>query len=543
MGGRRPAPITFTLDLEDHRPPGRAGRRYPAVTRQILGLLGDRGVTGTFFVVGEVAEADPGLVREVAAAGHEVALHGWRHVPLTELDPSGLRADLRRGRSLLEELAGGPVVGFRAPTFSLTAATTWATEVLAEEGFTYSSSVLPTANPLHGFPGAPADPFLWPSGLAELPVPVAGLGPVAVPYLGGTYLRLLPRRLTAAAHARGGRRVPWTYVHPYDADAGERFWVVPDAGWLSPLLWVGRRGVLAKVEALLRDPGPPLRERLAEAAAGGTFHPERPGADRPQAADRSAAGLSQASDRSAADRSVADRSAAGLSQATMVHRLPPARPVDRIAHLTGQARGRRVVHIGFVDTGCRAMQEEAGAWLHGHLAGAATDLVGLDVDAAGVADAVAAGYAAHVADCRDPAALRALGLGRADLVIAGEVIEHLDDPGAFLDGVHELVAPGGRLVVTTPNAYGLLNVLASVARREVNHPDHVVMFTWRTLTNLAARHGWQVVDTHVYVPSVKGAAGAMALGGRLAVGAERALVAAGHRFAADGLIVTFRARP
>src|SRR5690606_29107754 len=101
------APLTFTLDLEDHRPPGGAGpARYPAVTRDLLGRLAERGVTGTVFVVGEVAGADPGLVREVAAAGHEIALHGWRHVPLTALDPAGLRADVRRGRDLLEDLTG-----------------------------------------------------------------------------------------------------------------------------------------------------------------------------------------------------------------------------------------------------------------------------------------------------------------------------------------------------------------------------------------------------------------------------------------------------
>jgi SAM-dependent methyltransferase len=420
---------------------------------------------------------------------------------------------------VLEDLAGAPVTGFRAPTFSLTAATTWATDVLAEEGFTYSSSVLPSANPLHGFPGAPADPFLWPSGLAELPVPVAGVGPLALPYLGGTYLRLLPRALTAALHRRSGRRVPWTYVHPYDADDGERFWVVPEAGWLSPLLWLGRRGVLAKLDVLLEGAGPPLRDRLAAAAEGGVFDPAAEGGVFDPAA-----------------------SAGELDQAAMVHRLPAAPAVERIAHLTARARGRRVVHVGFVDTGCRALQEGAGTWLHAHLDAVAADLVGLDVDAAGVADAVAAGYRAHVADCRDPAALAALGLAPADLVIAGEVIEHLDDPGAFLAGVHGLVAPGGLLVVTTPNAYGLLNVVASVAGREVNHPDHVVMFTWRTLTNLAARHGWEVVDTHVYVPAVKHGRGPAAVAGRVATGVERAVVRAGHRFAADGLIVTFQAR-
>ena len=259
------APITFTLDLEDHRPDESAPLRYPEVTRRLLERLADWKVTGTFFVVGVVAEAEPDLVRSIAAAGHEVALHGWRHVPLTELTPDELALDVRRGRALLEEITGEPVVGFRAPTLSLTATTTWATEVLADAGFSYSSSVLPTANPLYGYPGAPGDPFLWPSGLAELPVPIAGPARARVPYLGGTYLRVLPETVIRRAHDRGARRVPWTYMHPYDVDTDERFWVVPDAGWMSPLLWVGRRGVMDKLEHLLGSgatAGPPLRDRL-----------------------------------------------------------------------------------------------------------------------------------------------------------------------------------------------------------------------------------------------------------------------------------------
>jgi SAM-dependent methyltransferase len=358
---------------------------------------------------------------------------------------------------------------------------------------------------------------------------VAGVGRLAVPYLGGTYLRLLPGALTSVLHRRGDRKVPWTYVHPYDADRGEPFWVVPDAGWLSPLLWFGRRGVLAKLDTLLDGAGPPLRDRLASAAEGGVFDPAAEGGVFDPAAE---GGVSDPASRGGGE----------LDQAAMVHRLPKAGAVDRIAHLTRVSAGRRVIHVGFVDTGCRSLQEGAGTWLHGHLDAVAADLVGIDLDEAGVADAVAAGHRAHVADCRDPAALAALDLEPAEVVIAGEVIEHVDDPGAFLAGLHRLVAPGGRLVVTTPNAYGLLNVVASAAGREINHPDHVVMFTWRTLTNLAARHGWDVVDTHVYTPVVKHGRGPAALAGRAAVGVERALVRAGHRFAADGLIVTFQAR-
>lgn len=268
-------PITFTLDLEDHRPSDAAELRYPAAARQVLEFLDERNITGTFFVVGAVAEAQPDLVREIAAAGHELALHGWRHVPLTDLDPATFRAETAKGKALLEDLTGQEVVGYRAPTFSLTPRTVWAVAELPDLGFTYSSSVLAARNPLHGYPGAPSVPFVWPTDLAEFPAPLAGVGPWRVPYLGGTYLRLLPLVLIMTAR-RGDRacRVPWIYLHPYDIDRGEPYWRVPDAGRLSPLLWVGRRGVFSKLDPLLmHGAGLPLRDRIDEARRGGTFRP------------------------------------------------------------------------------------------------------------------------------------------------------------------------------------------------------------------------------------------------------------------------------
>lgn len=267
------APVTFTLDLEDHRPDEHAPIRFPDATRRMLDFLAERSIVGTFFVVGVVAEAHPDLVREIAGAGHELALHSWQHVPLVDQDPVGFRADVAKGKRTVEDIAGTEVVGYRAPTFSLVPSTTWATDVLHDEGFTYSSSVLPTANPLYGFPGAPDDPFLWPCGLAEFPVPVAGFGRWRVPYLGGTYLRLLPGPLTRGVNRRGHRRAPWTYLHPYDIDRDEPRWRVPDAGRLSPLLWVGRKGVLRKLERLFdaEHSAPPLRDRISVARLGGTY--------------------------------------------------------------------------------------------------------------------------------------------------------------------------------------------------------------------------------------------------------------------------------
>ncbi len=271
------AAITFTLDLEDHRPDPSVVARHPDVTRQILDELAERGIIGTFFIVGEVGESHPDLVRDIAAGGHELALHGWRHVVLTEMGPTELADDLRRGKAFLEDVSGTEVVGFRAPTFSLVAESVWAAEVILEAGFTYSSSVLPAPSPLYGYPGAPRDPFLWPCGLAELPVPTAGFGPLKLPYLGGTYLRVLPLQLIERIHRRGARGLPWTYIHPYDIDTEEPYWRVPDAGWMSPALWVGRKRLLAKLDRLGARAGafgPPLRDRLDIARRGGVFEPD-----------------------------------------------------------------------------------------------------------------------------------------------------------------------------------------------------------------------------------------------------------------------------
>ena len=260
-------PVTFTLDLEDHRAPESTEERYPALTRRVLEFLDDRRRARHVLRVGEIADAHPDLVREVADAGHEIGLHGWHHVPLTELDPGQLRADATRGKALLEDLArhaGASASG--RPLFSLVPESRWAVDVLAEVGFTYSSSVLPARNPLFGDPRLPATPFRWPNGLVELPCPVRARRRPRPALPRWRVPARAPRRRVGdrgAPPVRQRRRLLWIYCHPYDFDPDEPFWVVPEAGRLgSRLLWYNRRRMFAKIEAMLSGRrGPPLGER------------------------------------------------------------------------------------------------------------------------------------------------------------------------------------------------------------------------------------------------------------------------------------------
>jgi hypothetical protein len=239
-----------------------------------LEFVEERGIRATVFIVAEIARKHAELVARVAAGGHEVALHGLRHVALGEVGPGRLGAELREGRALLEDAAQAPVLGFRAPIFSLTPRTRWAVEEIASCGFAYSSSVLPAANPLHGWPGAPRTPCRWPNGLVELPCPVGGAGRLLVPFLGGIYMRYVPHALARRMlRALPEGALPWSYCHPYDLDPEEPFFVMPHAGRLTSLILHTRRGAtLRRLDALIAaagGPAPPLGELVQSLSVAG----------------------------------------------------------------------------------------------------------------------------------------------------------------------------------------------------------------------------------------------------------------------------------
>lgn len=237
----------------------------------------------------------------------------------------------------------------------------------------------------------------------------------------------------------------------------------------------------------------------------------------------------------------ADPGAGEYAPDDLIHRLPRARAVDRITWLEERCRNRRVVHVGFADAGFADQRQRDGRWLHARLADMAAELVGVDFDAARVAGAVDAGYEAYAADCADPVAVAGLGIEPADVVLAGEVIEHVDRPGPFLDALRHLSRANGRLVITTPNAHGLAYAAIPLLRGiEITHPDHILAFTYRTLTELVHRHGWRIVETITYTPAYTGRGNrsrleAAALRALLCI--ERVLSRCGRPFAASGLIV------
>jgi peptidoglycan-N-acetylglucosamine deacetylase len=255
-------PVTITFDLEDNRRSSAQEPRFVSMSHRFLDFAEERGIVATVFIVGELARSHPELVRRVADHGHEIGLHGLRHVTLAEVGPGHLREDLREGREMLEDLVQAPVQGFRAPIFSLTPATEWAVDQIGEAGFAYSSSILPAMSPLHGWPDAPRRPCRWQNGLIEFPCPVSGVGRLQVPFLGGIYLRYVPVSLTCRfLGSLDDSAVLWSYVHPYDLDPEEPFFVLPHASWLtSRIVHTRRSATLHRLESVI-------------AAAGGSGRP------------------------------------------------------------------------------------------------------------------------------------------------------------------------------------------------------------------------------------------------------------------------------
>lgn len=193
-------------------------------TRRLLDLFDQHGLKATFFVLGWVADRQRALVKEIHRRGHEVAAHSYWHRLVFEMTPAEFREDLRQVRDLLESLIGAKVIGYRAPTYSVTRRSLWAHEILVEEGFRYSSSIFPIVHDRYGiadYSRFPIELSIHGQKLWEFPLTTYRTFGRNLPVAGGGYLRLFPVEILAKAlaHVNQAEGQPTiVYLHPWEID-------------------------------------------------------------------------------------------------------------------------------------------------------------------------------------------------------------------------------------------------------------------------------------------------------------------------------------
>jgi polysaccharide deacetylase family protein (PEP-CTERM system associated) len=198
--------------------------RVEANVDRLLQLLDAHKTQATFFTLGWVAERYPSLVRRIVAGGHELASHGHGHERASDLDRTAFRADLDRAKKTLEDIAGAPIHGYRAPSFSIGHGNLWAFDTLLETGHAYSSSIYPIKHDHYGMPDAPRFAHRRENGLLEVPVTTLRLGRRNLPSSGGGYFRLLPYDLSRwmiRQVNQKDRQSAIFYCHPWEFDVGQ----------------------------------------------------------------------------------------------------------------------------------------------------------------------------------------------------------------------------------------------------------------------------------------------------------------------------------
>lgn len=225
----------MTVDVEDyyqvHAFSGQVMRsdwdrlesRVERNTETVLEIFASAGIHATFFTLGWVAERHPALMRRIAAAGHEIASHGYAHVRADEQDSNAFREDVRRTKGILEDISGQRVTGYRAASFSIGRRNFWAFDVLADEGYRYSSSIYPVVHDHYGMPDAPRFAFkpIERSDFIEAPMTTNAMFGWNLPCSGGGYFRMLPYGLSAWQLRRVNRRdceACIFYFHPWEID-------------------------------------------------------------------------------------------------------------------------------------------------------------------------------------------------------------------------------------------------------------------------------------------------------------------------------------
>lgn len=227
--------------------------RVEQSTRRLLDVFADAGTRATFFTLGWVAERHPGLVRDIHAAGHEVACHGYSHKLVYQQSPAEFREETLRSKGLLEDLAGVPVAGYRAASYSITPKSRWALDILVEAGFAYDSSIFPVRHDLYGMPGAQRFPHVLETDggakIVEFPPSTARVLGQNLPAAGGGYFRLYPYPLSRWLMRRvnDGEGQPTVfYLHPWEVDPDQPR---VETGWKSRFRHYNN---LDKCEARLR---------------------------------------------------------------------------------------------------------------------------------------------------------------------------------------------------------------------------------------------------------------------------------------------------
>jgi polysaccharide deacetylase family protein (PEP-CTERM system associated) len=188
---------------------------------RLLDLFAGSEARATFFTLGWVAERYPDLVRRIVKEGHELASHGYDHLRASEQSRPEFEQDVRRAKGLLEDLGGGRVQGYRAPSFSIGDRNAWAFDVLLEAGYRYSSSVYPIRHDHYGSPDAPRFAYAARPGLLEIPLTTTRMFGRNLPAGGGGYFRLAPYRLSRWALRRVNaidRQPAIFYMHPWEID-------------------------------------------------------------------------------------------------------------------------------------------------------------------------------------------------------------------------------------------------------------------------------------------------------------------------------------
>ena len=231
------APVSIiSVDVEDYFQveafanvvPRDSWNRYPSRieqnTARVLDLFAELNIKATFFILGWVADRFPRLVQRIISEGHEPACHSYWHRLVYSMTPAQFRTDTLRAKKAIEQAAGQPIHGYRAPSFSITPRSAWALDILRELGILYDSSIFAIRHDVYGFPNAPRRPFRLetPCGqLLEFPPATFKLhhGPV-LPVAGGGYLRMLPLWFTKAGLQRAWREglTVVSYIHPWEFD-------------------------------------------------------------------------------------------------------------------------------------------------------------------------------------------------------------------------------------------------------------------------------------------------------------------------------------